>query len=232
MSRRTWLLPVIVFVLPLLLAADSSAPRIVAQGEGGKPDKKAGRAKDADKPADKLADKAAGGKAKPHPPITPEREAAVMAFVRQHHAELGELLVRLKASNSQEYERAIRDLSRTSERLAQIRKNDTDRFELELKLWQAQSHSDLLTARLTMTGSDELRSQLQQILNEQMDLKQLLLQLDRQRTADKLQKLDEQLNAFDQTRQDAIERQLRSLTGDKSNSIPNAKPNAKTKDKK
>ena len=131
MSRRWWLLPLIVVALPMLLAADSSAPRIVAQGEGGKPDKKAVRAKVADKPAEKPAEKSAGGKAKSQPPITPEREAAVMAFVRQHHAELGELLVRLKDTNSQEFERAIRDLSRTSERLAQIRKNDADRFELE-----------------------------------------------------------------------------------------------------
>ena len=230
MRRALWLLPLIVFALPLLLAADTSTPRVVAQGEGSKPDKKAGRAKDADKPTDKPAEKLAGGKAKSQPAITPEREAAVMAFVQQHHAELAELLVRLKETNAQEYERAIRDLFRTSERLAQLHKSDLDRYELELKLWQAQSRSDLLTARLKMTGSDELRSQLRQILNEQMDLKHSLLQLDRQRTAEKLQKLDEQLNAFDRTRQDAIERQLRTLAGESAK--PNAKPSTKTKDKK
>src|SRR5687767_13810045 len=62
--------------------------------------------------------KALGAKALPG--ITPEREAAVMTFVKHHHAELAELLIHLKENAPKEYERAVRDLFRTSERLAQV----------------------------------------------------------------------------------------------------------------
>ena len=88
------------------------------------------------------------GKNKPGGWVTPEREAAVMTFVKQHHAELAELLVQLKASNSKEYEQAIRELFRTSERLAQIQERDMPQYELELKHWQVQSRVQLLSARV------------------------------------------------------------------------------------
>src|SRR5688500_7902960 len=58
--------------------------------------------------------KASPGKNKPKgsvktlPGITPEREAAVMTFVKQHHPELSELLIHLKEHTPKEYDRAVR----------------------------------------------------------------------------------------------------------------------------
>src|SRR6478736_3014044 len=75
-----------------------------------------------DKPA---LDKAKAGKGKPALAVTPEREAAAMAFVKQHHPELADLLTMLKAGNQKEYEKAVRELYRTSERLAQIQERDS-----------------------------------------------------------------------------------------------------------
>src|SRR5206468_2527102 len=73
-------------------------------------------------------------KDKPAIAVTPEREAAAITFVQRNHAELADLLASLKASQPQEYERAIRDIYRTTERLKavdRVAKLDADisRFE-------------------------------------------------------------------------------------------------------
>ena len=77
-------------------------------------------------------------KQKRMPGVTRGREAAVMAFVREHHAELADLLLYLKSNQPKEYQLAVRDLFRTSERLAQMQERDFKRYELELALWKAQ----------------------------------------------------------------------------------------------
>lgn len=82
--------------------------------------------------------------------ITVEQEAAAVSLVQQHHKDLFELLIHLKEGLPEEYNRAIRDLSRANERLAQFEKRDPERYRIELGLWQAQSRRQLLTARLQM----------------------------------------------------------------------------------
>ncbi|HND50899.1 MAG TPA: hypothetical protein PLV92_00825, partial [Pirellulaceae bacterium] len=166
-------------------------------------------------PKAKAAAKVDAAKAGAAVGVTPEREAAVMKFVEQHHPELGTLLVRLKDGDRKEYDRAVRDLFRVSERLAQTHERDQSRYELELRAWQVQSRIDLLTARMRMSGGEELKSQLRQTLLEQHQIKQQLLQFERDRVAERLQKLDEQLKGIEQSREDIVEKQLRLLSGEK-----------------
>ncbi len=154
-----------------------------------------------------------GGLGEPAAAVTPEREAAVMKFVEQHHPELAALLDSLKSRNSNEYQRAVRDLFRVSERLAQFFGRDPQRYELELRLWQSQSRMDLLAARLKMSASQELQTQLQQSLDEHFSLRQSLLRLERDRAADRLRKLDEQLQTLDASRDELLDRQLKQLVG-------------------
>jgi hypothetical protein len=151
-------------------------------------------------------------KAKPMPGVTPEREAAVRTFLRQHHPELADLLLYLQTSQPHEYQRAVRDLFRASERLAQIQERDYDRYELELKLWKTSSRIQLLAARLSMNDSDDLRAQLRAALSEQIDLRAALLRRERDRLAGKVSKIDEQLNKLMDARHQEIERQMKVLT--------------------
>lgn len=150
--------------------------------------------------------------AKTMPGITPEREAAVMTFVKQNHPELAELLIHLKEYVPKEYDRAVRDLFRTSERLAQVQERDHDAYELELKLWQARSRAQLLGARLQMADSDELRQQLRATLNEEYDVRLRLLQRDRERATDRVKGLGDQIEKLSQRRGEEIERQLKQWT--------------------
>src|SRR5689334_8604162 len=56
--------------------------------------------------------------------VSPEREAAVMTFVRRHHEELEALLIHLREARPKEYEKALRELFRVTERLGQIQDRD------------------------------------------------------------------------------------------------------------
>jgi hypothetical protein len=167
--------------------------------------------------------------------ITAEREAAAMSFVKEHHAELAELLIHLKDSSPKEYERAIRDLSRASERLTQIRERDSQAYELELKVWQARSRAQLLNARLQMTEDEEIRKKLRETLTEEYDLRLLILTRDRDRLVERTKNLDEQIERLKQRRDDGIEAQYQQLTkaARKANvKKPQSKAKTQVKDKK
>lgn len=145
------------------------------------------------------------------PLVSVEQERVVERFVREHQRELAALLTHLKTHRNNEYQRATRDLLRTIERIEPYRQRDPERYELELKLWQTQTRAQLLAARITMTDEDQLRQQLRDTLNEQQDLRLTLLRRERDRVAERLQKLTEQVDRLEHDRDQAIDRQLAAL---------------------
>jgi hypothetical protein len=151
-------------------------------------------------------------KAKAPLTITPEREAAVLTFVQRNHDELAELLGYLKESEPAEYERAVRDIFRTTERLAGIQERDLLQYELEVAAWTAQSRVQLLAAKLRMGSSDQLVDQLRDALRLQNDAKLALLKHERKKVADRLSKLDADIIRFENAKEDVIDRQLKLLT--------------------
>jgi hypothetical protein len=169
--------------------------------------------------------KAAARKEAKESPITPEKEAAVNAFVAEHHPELAELLRHLKGiKNQKPYERAIRELYTASERLAALQKSDSSRYELELNAWKVKSRIQLLSARLTMKDDEQLKNELKAALSEQYDIRREVLSLEKNRIQDRLQKLERDLADYDSRREEAIERQFKQLT-----SMPKNRPAAKDK---
>ncbi|HTN76583.1 MAG TPA: hypothetical protein VL096_15090, partial [Pirellulaceae bacterium] len=144
--------------------------------------------------------------------VDPETEAAALAFVREHYAELADLLDSLKDSRPREYQKAIKDLARVRERLQQMQKNNVRRYELEVTIWKTESRIQLLAARLQMNNSSELRDQLRAALNEQADQKLAALKLERELFQERADKLNAQIKKFDQGRSQAIERQFEALT--------------------
>ena len=144
--------------------------------------------------------------------VTPEREAAAMTFVHLNHPELADLLLQLKENQSHEYERAVRELFRTTERMALIRERDPAQYELELAVWTAQSHVQLLAAKLKMGASEELRKQLREALLVQGEARLALLKHDRKKTSDRLTKVESEIARFEKDREQVIEKQLDVLT--------------------
>jgi hypothetical protein len=144
-------------------------------------------------------------------PLTPEREAAAITFVRQHHAELVDLLNQLKETKPTEYQTAVRELFQTGERLAQLREQDPQRYELELDAWKTKSRIQLLAARSTMSGDKSLEDQLHTALNQQADIRLRLMKLDRERVAERLQKLEKGIDEYQQNEAVETERQFERL---------------------
>src|SRR6185436_5664149 len=110
MPKGVWSLCGLLLALAGLTVGWDSA----ATGDNNLPD--TGKTAQANPSSGALREKS--GKPKNQVTITPEREAAAVTFVKLHHPDLAELLGHLKQSNPREYQRAIRDLFRTSENLA------------------------------------------------------------------------------------------------------------------
>ncbi len=151
-------------------------------------------------------------RAKPPVAVTAQQEAEVLQFLRQHHTELAELLGHLQLSRPADYTRAIRDIGHARERLRQFEKGDGARYELELQSWVIESKIQLLVARLVMSDSESLRDELRRLLADQFELKLRLSQIERDRTAERLQKLDEQLRRLADNRAELLEKEFLSLT--------------------
>ena len=141
-------------------------------------------------------------------PVSPKRETEAVAFAQQHHPQLAELLTRLKASHPEQYSKALRELDKTRTRLERARENDADRYTILLREWQLDSRVRLLAARITMSTSGELETELRQVLAERHDVRLQLLTYDREKSKTRLQKMDEQIAEHVQSRETSIDREF------------------------
>ncbi|MCL4204432.1 MAG: hypothetical protein KJ000_18255 [Pirellulaceae bacterium] len=141
-----------------------------------------------------------------------QTEKQVLEFLNEHHPELVQVLSNLHSNSPHEYDRAIRDLARVRERLMQVKEGDPQRHELDLQAWVVQSRIHLVVARLAMSDSPALRDELRNLLSQQFDLKLRAMRHDRQRQAERLRKLDEQIDRLAGNADELITKQMASLT--------------------
>jgi hypothetical protein len=193
------------------LNADTLAPVSTASSTAESVTSTAREATPADKPS---PEKSSSEKAKPQDAkngknfrplagFTPEREAAALSFVRTNHPELADLLDRLKVRQPQEYQKAVRDLSRVSERLALSRAEFPSRYELELKQWKLTSRIQVLTARLSMGRTPKQEEELKQLLAEQLETHRELVVLNLERAKGRVAALSRELDDIN-SRKEAI----------------------------
>jgi hypothetical protein len=180
----------------------------------------------------KTAKTTKSGKAPTAARLAPEREAAVLAFVKNNHPQLSELLIYLREKQPKQYERAVRDLFRTTERLAKIHDQDRDRYKLELKAWQVKSRIQLIAARLRMSpDDDQLQGELRQALAEDARNRQALLEGQRKKFAEKVESLDAAIDNLKANRNAMIDAEFKRITatGKKPTPKPAAQPTTKSK---
>jgi hypothetical protein len=211
-------------VLVALVAAASGQDRQKARalkdgaattdaGQGGKTEQVSG---EGSKKPDK---KVARGRNTPaaQPVLTPEQEqeqeAAALRFVREHHQELAGLLENLKTSNHKEhqteYRQAIRELFRTSEKIAQTKLVDEERYNIELESWKTESEIRLLAAKLTMGDRQDLRGKLRQQFVRKNQLQLQRLELEKRRIEARIDKLKGNLDQVSQRQLDDLLRSVR-----------------------
>lgn len=211
MRSFTFVLLVALLAVPCWVAADGDAAKQAAKRDNAK----------ADSSSDSKATARTKKAAKPNVTITKQQEAAAKSLVQQHHNDLFELLIHLKEGSPNEYSRAIRDLSRASERLASIEKRDSERYKLELELWKAQSRRQLITAKLQMGADDSLLKELRNTLRQEQKLSLAILQHERQKLSSRLDKLDLQLKTQQDGMDSTVEKRFAALTRNAKNSQRN-----------
>jgi len=156
----------------------------------------------------KSASVARASGAKPPAALSAEREAAALAFAREHHAELAALIEKLRRDNRRDYDRAIRELSQASERLTRLKKQSDEQYELSLAAWKLDSRTQLLAARMTVSQTPALEAELKQLLAERADVRLKEFKSERARLQDRLIKLNASIQALESDKNAVVDKDL------------------------
>jgi hypothetical protein len=160
--------------------------------------------------------------------ISPDREAAALAFARENHPELASLLDGLKRNAPKEYQAAMTDLDRVVDRLAKSKERSPERYTFELAEWKLTSRIRLLAARLTMSPDPTVEAELRAALRERLELRLSAQRVERDRLQARVNKLDQQIEEMSSKADAIIEKQFVELR----KTMPTPKPAAKAKSKK
>ncbi len=145
--------------------------------------------------------------------ISVDQEKDILAFVSKNDTSLHGLLGNLKAARPMEYQRALLDLNRVTERLAQIKRNRPHAYDLELQKWQTQSKVQVLAAQLAMNPNPAIKAELRQAIELRADLELQVLRADREAATKRLKMLEEQIAAAESNRNSRVQQQFdRSIT--------------------
>jgi hypothetical protein len=170
----------------------------------------------------KAAEKPADAKESALPNFSAEREAAALTFVRQNHPELASLLTAMSKKNPAQYQNAVRDLYKTSERITNLRSKDSRRADLELDVWKHQSRINLLAARLRTADSPKLRDDLRKAVADKVDASTRRLEYDVVEARARVEKQEKALQSLKDKREKSIENLYQA-------SLRSAKPTKKEK---
>jgi hypothetical protein len=160
-------------------------------------------------------------------PLTPEREAAALAFARTNHPELAELLVSLKTMDETQYKTAVSSLANQAESLAALAKRDPEVHAVALREWKTQSRISVLAAKVTHldpAARPVVEGELKKLIEEQADLRIGRKELEVKRATEQLRKSEEQLQKLRSDRESWIAQQLKRWLRIKDK--PKAKPKA------
>ncbi len=140
--------------------------------------------------------------------ISVDQEKEILAFVSKNDTSLHGLLGNLKKARPLEYQRALMDLNRVTERLAQVKRNRPHAYELELKKWQTQSKVQVLAAQLATNPNPAIRAELRQAIELRADLELQVLRADREAATKRLKLLDEQIAAAEANKSSRVQLQF------------------------
>ena len=155
--------------------------------------------------------------------ITPEREAAAIAFAGENHPELATLLTNLKQNNPTEYHSAVAELNRDVERLAAMKLKNSQQHDSALALWKMDSRIRLLAARLTMSDNPALEAELKAAIREKVELTLNERKAERERLQKRVEKLDHIIGELSTKLDDVAEKEFASVKRSAQSSKPTAK---------
>lgn len=135
-------------------------------------------------------------------------EALALDFVRSHHPELGELLSVLKEMDSNQYQTAIRDITRARKRIESLAKRSPELQEIELQGWVIQSKIDLFLAKAVASDGKWSRSDLKGLIEQRVSTQKKRLKVEKENLTVRMQQIDESLSKLEGKEADRVEQQL------------------------
>ena len=196
-------------ILTLLLSSAIAVPVVAQQkSDSGSREqqKRQNAAKQKHTPAATAADKSKAdtkpdAKATPEKPpvrrlavkLTREQEEVALDFAHQHHGELAKLLEHLREKSPTAFSRGIREVYYASQRINRAAERTPSRFDAELKKWKTDSEIKLLTAKYAMSQDPVLEDQIRSLLRSRQEARIDDLRAERDKLAQKLQELDQQI---------------------------------------
>ncbi len=155
-------------------------------------------------------------------------EARCLAFAREHHPELADLLDRLASMDETQFRKAIADLHRDVDRLDKLRDKFPAKHGGELKRWKIESRIRLLAARGAMSDSPEYQAELRAAVAERIDLKAAQLAEEKAQIEARLRKIDESLAELDKDREKLIAGEVARLRKSAGSATSSRKSSAAT----
>ena len=159
--------------------------------------------------------------------LTANQESSALKFAKQHHPELAELLTRLRRSSPTGFGRGIREVYSAAQRLERLAQRQPARREAELRKWKLDSEIRLLTARWAMSQDPELEQTIQRLLRERQEVRMARLKTEREKLAERLQQLDEQIGMSSDQMEADLAAEWKRLTRQATTATKNRKRPAK-----
>lgn len=142
--------------------------------------------------------------------VSESNTKAALAFAKEHHPELADLLEQLRKNAPKEYAAAISDLDRSRQRIER-NKSSSERYRLELDEWKMNSRIRLLVARLAMGQDATIESELRSSIEQRNKIRIELLQEERTRLKQRIEKIDDQIAQQKSRAADQVEKELATL---------------------
>lgn len=146
--------------------------------------------------------------------ITPERREQLIAFVREYNPPIERLMKNLESKNPTQFRAALQAMAREVQMLEELKTRDPERFEISLELWRNRSRLDLLAAQIALQADNrrpDLRRQMQQVMQEQNELRAKLVELELSRLADRQTRLEKNREQLRNITESDVRRQVNDL---------------------
>ncbi len=144
----------------------------------------------------------------PMPTVGQQKE--LKQFVRKNHPELIRLLNWLETNRPEQYEKAIKSLAQSHNRLLMIQKRDPERYESALEQWNLRSRIQFTAAQLALKDSPRLRQQLEELVRKQVELRTAQLKQEAARAGQRLVRIQAQIERLDSNFDEVVDREMRT----------------------
>lgn len=135
---------------------------------------------------------------------------AALAFAREHHPELADLLEQLRKNAPKEFAAAVSDLDKSRQRIER-NKSSSERYRLELEEWKVNSRIRLLVARFAMGQDATIEAELRSAIEQRTQLRLALLEEERARLQQRIEKIDEQIAQQKERSTEQVNKELTAL---------------------